>query len=201
MITLTPEKAARKSPNSISVDGRKIIKNPVEIAKQFNSHFCSIGKKLSDSIDTAKAPKFNVYLSKRVSSSMYFRLVSTVEVLNTINQLKSNKSCGFEGIETEFVKTAAEIIALVLTNLYNHCFSLRVFPSCLKTAKVIPVFKSGEFQKLTNYRPIFRLSCFSKILEKLVHSRTVDFINSYHIFNFNTKWVSFQSFYNSCNSG
>ena len=31
MNTLTPQKAARKSPNSISVDG-KIIKNPVKIA-------------------------------------------------------------------------------------------------------------------------------------------------------------------------
>ena len=79
------------------------------------------------------------------------------------------------------MKIAAEIIALVLINLYNHCFALGVFPSCLKTAKVIPVFKSGEFQKLLNYRPISLLSCFSKILEKLVHSRTVDFINSHHI--------------------
>ena len=79
------------------------------------------------------------------------------------------------------MKIAAEIIALVLINLYNHCFALGFFPSCLKTAKVIPVFKSGEFQKLLNYRPISLLSCFSKILEKLVHSRTVDFINSHHI--------------------
>ena len=84
MNTLTPQKAARKSPNSISGDG-KIIKNPVEIAEKFNSHFRSIGKKLSDSIDTTKAPKFNLHLSKRVSFSMYFRPVSTVEVFNSIN--------------------------------------------------------------------------------------------------------------------
>ena len=152
----------------------------LKLHEQFNSHFCSIGKKLSDSIETTKAPKFNVYLSKRVSPSMYFRPISTVEVFNIINQLKPSKSCGFDGIETKFVKIAAEIIAVVLTNLYNHCFALGVFP-CLKTAKVIPVFKSGEFQPLTNYRPISLLSCFSKIFEKLVHSRTVDFINSHYL--------------------
>ena len=144
MNTLSPQKALRKSPNSISVDG-KIINNPVEIAEKFNSHFCSIGKKLSDSIDTTKAPKFNVYLSKRVSSFMYFPPISVVEVFNTIYQLNLNKSCGFDGIETTFVKIIVETIALVLTNLYNHCFALGVFPSRLKTAKVIPVFKSGEF--------------------------------------------------------
>ena len=180
MNTLTPQKATRKSPNSISVDG-KIINNSVEIAEKFNSHFCSIGKKLSDSIDTTKASKFNVYLSKRVSSSMYFQPISDDEVFNTINQLKSNKSSGIDGIETKFVKIAAETIALLLTNLYIHCSTLGVFRSCLKTTKVIPVFKSGEIQKLTNYRPVSLLSCFSEILEKLVHSRTADFINSHHI--------------------
>ena len=68
---------------------------------------------------------------------MYFRPISTVEVFNTINQLKPNKSCGLDGIKTKFVKIAAEIIAVVLTNLYNnHCFALGVFPSCLKQPKL-----------------------------------------------------------------
>ena len=123
MNTLTPQKATRKSPNFVSVDG-KIINNPVEIAEKFDCHFCSIGKKLSDSINTTKAPKFNVYLSKHVSSSLYFRPTSAVEVFNSSNQLNSNRSCGFDGIKTKFVKIAAEVIALVLTNLYYHCFCL-----------------------------------------------------------------------------
>ena len=101
-----------------------------------------------------------------------------VKVFNTINQLNSNKSCGFDKLKTKFVKIAAEIIAFVQTNLYNHCFVLGFFPSCREAAKVIPVFKSGEFQKLTNYRPISGLSCFSKYLEKLVHSKKVGFISS-----------------------
>ena len=89
-----------------------------------------------------------------------------VEVFNTINQLKSNKSCGLDGIETKFVKIAAEIITFVLTSLYNYCFALRVFPSCLKTAKVILLFKCGEFQKLTNHRPISPIIvCLSNTLE------------------------------------
>ena len=65
MNTLTPQKASRKSPNSISVDG-KIINDAVEIAKKFNCHFCRIIKKLSDSIDTTKAPKFNVSVEARI---------------------------------------------------------------------------------------------------------------------------------------
>ena len=146
MNTLTPQKAAKKLPNSISADG-KIINNPVEIAEKFNSHFCSIGNKLSDSIDTTKAPKFNVYLLKRVSSSTYFRPISTVEVFNSINQLKPNKSCGFDGIETKFVKIAAEIIAVVLINLYNHCFALGVFLLALKQPKLFRYLNLENFKR------------------------------------------------------
>ena len=35
-----------------------------------------------------------------------------------------------------------------------------VFPSELKLAKVVPIFKSGESDKVTNYRPISVLSFF-----------------------------------------
>ena len=40
------------------------------------------------------------------------------------------------------------------------------------------MFKSGDRQKLTNYRPKSILPCFSKILEKIVYSQTINFLNS-----------------------
>ena len=131
-------------PNSISIDV-KIINNPVEVAEKFNTQFYGIGKKLSDSINTTEAPKFNVYLLKRVSSSMYFQPISVVEVFNTIYQLNRNKSCGIDSIETKFVKIAAEIIALVLTNLYNHCFVLGGF-SFLKRPKLFRCLNLENFK-------------------------------------------------------
>ena len=155
MNTLTPQKAVRKSPNSISFDG-KIINNPVDIAKKLNSLFCGISKKLSDSIDTTKAPKFNVYLSKGVSSSMYFRPISAVEVFNTINQLNSHKSCGLDGIETKFVKVTAEIIARVLTNLYNHCLTLGFFILTLQRPKL---FRCLYLENFKNYQIAYQFSC------------------------------------------
>ena len=60
------------------------------------------------------------------------------------------------------------VITPILSVLYNACFKFGVFPSNLKIAKIIPVFKSGDKSQVTNYRPIFILSSFSKILEKAV---------------------------------
>ena len=50
-----------------------------------------------------------------------------------------------------------------------------VFPSKLKEAKVIPVYKSDDETEPGNYRPISLLSVFNRIFEKLMYHR----LNSY----------------------
>lgn len=40
------------------------------------------------------------------------------------------------------------------------------FPSKMKTAKVIVIYKAGDTYVFSNYKPVSSLSQFSKILEK-----------------------------------
>ena len=51
-----------------------------------------------------------------------------------------------------------------------------VFPDELKIAKVIPLYKSGSSNLMSNYRPISILPKLSKIFEKLIHSRIYQFL-------------------------
>jgi hypothetical protein len=46
-----------------------------------------------------------------------------------------------------------------------------IFPTWLKFSQVAPIFKNGNKDKLTNYRPISLLSSFSKIFEKVIYKR------------------------------
>ena len=55
----------------------------------------------------------------------------------------------------------------------------------MKVAKVVPIFKGGEKKLFTNYRPVSLLPQFSKVLEKLFHSRLSNFIDRYSILNDN----------------
>ena len=45
------------------------------------------------------------------------------------------------------------------------------------------MFKTGDKTKLTNYRPISLLSCFSKTLEKIVYHRVIKFLNKNSVFS------------------
>ena len=60
-------------------------------------------------------------------------------------------------------------------------FNQGVFPNILKIAKVIPIFKSGEKSLIENYRPISLLPVFSKVIEKLIKTRILSFINRHDI--------------------
>ena len=53
-----------------------------------------------------------------------------------------------------------------------------VFPSVLKTAKVVPVFKKDSKLDYSNYHPISLLSNIEKIIEKLMYKRLYTFLNN-----------------------
>ena len=64
-----------------------------------------------------------------------------------------------------------------LADLFNLSFVTGVFPSVLKTAKVIPIFKKDSKLDYSNYRPISLLSNTERILEKLMYKRLYTFLN------------------------
>ena len=51
----------------------------------------------------------------------------------------------------------------------------------MKIARVILIFKTGDAQEFSNYRPVSILLKFSKILEKIFHNRLMSFLNDKQI--------------------
>ena len=76
---------------------------------------------------------------------------------------------------------ASKIIAPILTNLINSCFITGIFPKIIKISTVIPLYKSGDPQLLTNHRPISLTHPFSKIMERCIYNQLDKFIKKYNI--------------------
>ena len=70
-----------------------------------------------------------------------------------------------------------------MSDLFNFYLKEGVYPDSLKVAEVIPIFKKGEHDKTTNYRPISLLSQFYKIFEKLLYSRIYSNLVKYDLLN------------------
>ena len=74
---------------------------------------------------------------------------------------------------------------IVIANIINNSFEEGVFPDALKIAKVVPIYKDGNKFEVENYRPISLLTSFSKIYEKLMHKRLVEFFEQNSILDEN----------------
>ena len=97
--------------------------------------------------------------------------VTEQQVLKALNSLDSHKSTGPDNVPTKLLKLTAILIYEPLIKLFNKSLQSGTFPKTWKEASVTPVFKnSGSPSDIRKYRPISRLSCLSKILEKMVYS-------------------------------
>ena len=90
----------------------------------------------------------------------------------TINELedaffsvKINKSTGYDEISFNAIKSCFG----ELCDIFNLSFEKDIFQDCMKIAKVTPLFKGDNSADLSNCHPISLLSCFSKILERLIY--------------------------------
>ena len=61
--------------------------------------------------------------------------------------------------------------------MFNLSMKFGTHPDCLNLAKVIPIHKKESKVEVGNYRPI---SLLSKLLEKVVHERTYNFLEKYN---------------------
>ena len=113
--------------------------------------------------------------------SIFIELTDSEEIANIISSLNINKACGPFSIPNKVLILLKQDISLKLVDLFNLSFSSGSFPSILKTAKVVPVFKKGSKLDCCNYRPISLLSNVEKILEKLMYKRVYNFLTENNI--------------------
>lgn len=159
----------------------EILTNKLEIVNEFNKFFLEVPSIVRRSIINVDGRNdYDVYFThKYMSSSMFMIPTCEKEVQQVLKSLKNNKAPGQDCINSYILKRISIHILPVLTYLFNKSMAEGEFPSCLKSAVVVPLFKSGNRKQTTCYRPISLLSVFAKLLEKIVKGRLMGFLKKY----------------------
>ena len=139
-------------PRTLS-HGENTITNPCEIANVFNNYFASVAETAKQNINYSHK-HFSEYLKHQCNNSIFIQPTDSEEIANIISSLNINKTCGPFSIPNKILILLKHDISKQLADLFNLSFSSGSFPSILKTAKVVPVFKEGSKLDCCNYRLI-----------------------------------------------
>ena len=151
----------------------------VNKAEKFNDFFANVGKKPYERTqeEMLKDNSFQCTGEQLVSNGnpLNFFKPSPVDcntVILTVKSLNESSAYGSDGISLRFIKDVLYIIAFYLTIIINTSIVTNTFPQLWKNPHVVPYYKSGDIDEVSNYMPVSLLPVLSKVLEKN-HNKSV----------------------------
>ena len=162
---------------ALEVDG-SLISDSKSIAESMNNFFWSIGNTLSSKIpETPNALSKNNYLAKPQDLRFVFKAINVCQLEKIFGTFKTSKSSGADSIANYFLKIGWPVISESLCDLFNLSIATGVFPDSWKIVGVAPIFKSGQTDDRSKYRPISVLPFVSRVFEKLIYNQLYDYLD------------------------
>src|SRR5258706_14298706 len=87
----------------------------------------------------------------------------SIEIERIINSIKTNTSPGADQIHPKFIKSSSHIYKFIFTDFISLIIRDCNIPDNLKHGTMYPIFKGGNKDQISNYRPIMVLDTFAKI--------------------------------------
>ncbi len=165
----------------LRINSKEVTDNKL-IADELNNYFCGVGADLAKNLVPSKPNlDFTYFLPPSRSNSFVCESISCKEIQDMIDKLKSKKSCGPDSLNAKLIHDFSNGLIQPLHYIFNLSLTSGIFPSLLKIAKVLPVYKKGDHLSVGNYRPISLLNTFSKIFETIIATRLTKFLEKYEI--------------------
>ena len=76
------------------------------------------------------------------------------DILKIINKMDNKSSSGYDMFSNKIIKAIKMNLVNHQALIINQILESGIFPDSLKIAKIIPLYKKGNINSITNYRPI-----------------------------------------------
>ena len=141
-----------------------------KISNRFAKYFAGVSKHFAEKIPKP-SKSITAYLKLLQSNKESLFLTPTYgdELNRIVTALLAKASSGHDNISNILLKEIIDPLAKVLVEIFNKSMTIGEFPSIMKLAEVVPLYKSKEHYLESNYRPISLLTTMSKILEKIMY--------------------------------
>ena len=74
------------------------------------------------------------------------------------------------------INNVFDFIVESLSYIFSNSLVQEIFPEEMKIARITPIYKGGDKENVVNYRSMSVLSCFSKILERIMYDRLYSYL-------------------------
>ncbi|KAK3547063.1 hypothetical protein QTP86_009574 [Hemibagrus guttatus] len=81
---------------------------------------------------------------------------------------KKRKAPGPDGVTPACLRTCADQLAFIFSQIFNRSLELCEVPACFKRSNIIPIPKKPKITGLNDYRPVALTSVVMKLFERLV---------------------------------
>jgi len=179
-----------KKPTNITLNNKRLATDE-EIAEAFADEFAAVSSNknynkefLKHKIEVESNLNQNLLHSAPEPYPELNVPFSKFELQNAISALKRNSSPGHDDILYEFIKYLPKNGHEAILHLFNTVWSNGVLPDDWHHSVVIPVLKPGKSpETLGSYRPISLTSTLCKLMERLVTSRLVWYLEKHNLLN------------------
>lgn len=170
-------------------ENNEIIPTDALIANCFNEYFVNIGLLVQNNsilqrISSANS-NFIVFMSPQPDVLFSFSVVNDEKVTTVLKSLNASAAVGLDKISTRFLQKCSSFITPKLTQAVNNMIQSSHFEDCLKIAKIVPLYKSGDKFTKTNYRPVSILPALSKIPEYIINEQIKCYLLQNNLLNKN----------------
>lgn len=169
----------------VLVENDVVIKSSESVAQVFENFFSSIPVTTTATLDSCPSRALDLLRTsvRQCDSNFTFQHVFPSTVIGAFKSLKLKGTEDLWGVSVQALASIIYCIAPRLAEIFNSCIDEGKFPDLLKCSKIIPLFKSGNSEDPTNYRPISILPALSKVFEKLILTQLLGHFNRNSIMN------------------